>query len=69
MHLAESTVSGALKRFERDGCRFKKPRLLNFSKAWDRNRKIKKSVAAYLLSYDCLTKWAGMSLLERVKEL
>ena len=69
MRIAVTTVNVALKRFERNGCRFVDMRPLNWAKAWERNSKIKGSVKSYLLSYVILSKWAGLSLPERVKEL
>ena len=41
----------------------------NFKKVWLINTKIKGPIAAYLLSHEVLTEWAGLSLRSRVKEL
>lgn len=44
-------------------------RSTNWKKAWLVNTKIKGPIKTYLLSHEVLTKWAGLSLRSRVKEL
>ena len=62
MKLAASTVHKALRRYERDGCKFIEVRRTNWKSAWYTNTKLKAEVKDYLLSYNCLTKWAGLPL-------
>jgi transposase len=69
LHISYSTVHYALKRYERQGCRFINLRSGNWKKAWVTNTKIKGAVKTYLLSHKVLTEWAGKSLPSRVKEI
>ncbi len=69
LHIPFSTVAYALKRYERQGCRWFNNKKTNLKAAWIARTKIKGALIPYLLSHKTLTEWAGLSLNARIKEI